>query len=57
MNQITIREAASVALVALSRATRIGERIALRIDREPDFLAALRSRDDRPLTVEEKFWP
>ena len=41
MNQITIHEADGVELVALTRATAMVGRIALRVYREPDFLADL----------------
>jgi hypothetical protein len=54
MNQIKIREATeadSVALVPLTRATPMGGRIALRIDREPDFLAAQRARGNAAVNI------
>jgi ribosomal protein S18 acetylase RimI-like enzyme len=47
--RIKIREATNAdndALLALTRATPMGGRIALRIDREPDFFALLRARGD-----------
>jgi len=47
MDRIEIREATDAdneALLALTRATPMGGRIALRIDREPDFFALLRAR-------------
>jgi predicted N-acetyltransferase YhbS len=46
---IAIREATNAdndALLRLTRATPMGGRIALRIDREPDFFALLRARGD-----------
>jgi len=49
VDQIAIREATKAdndALLRLTRATPMGGRIALRIDREPDFFALLRARGD-----------
>lgn len=51
---IEIREASDAdneALLALTRATPMGGRIALRIDREPDFFALLRARGDAVVYV------
>ena len=52
--RIDIREATNAdndALLALTRATPMGGRIALRIDREPDFFALLRARGDAVVYV------
>ena len=54
MNRVEIREATDTdneALLALTRATPMGGRIALRIDREPDFFALLRARGDAVVYV------
>jgi ribosomal protein S18 acetylase RimI-like enzyme len=51
---IEIREATDAdneALLALTRATPMGGRIALRIDREPDFFSLLRARGDAVVYV------
>jgi GNAT superfamily N-acetyltransferase len=51
---IEIREATDAdneALLALTRVTPMGGRIALRIDREPDFFALLRARGDAVVYV------
>jgi ribosomal protein S18 acetylase RimI-like enzyme len=54
LDGIEIREARDAdngALLALTRATPMGGRIALRIDREPDFFALLRARGDAVVYV------
>ncbi len=54
VGRIDIREATNTdndALLALTRATPMGGRIALRIDREPDFFALLRARGDAVVYV------
>jgi ribosomal protein S18 acetylase RimI-like enzyme len=54
MDPIEIREATDAdneALLALTRATPMGGRIALRIDREPDFFALLRARGNAVVYV------
>ncbi|MGA9135564.1 MAG: GNAT family N-acetyltransferase [Terracidiphilus sp.] len=54
VDRIEIREATNDendALLALTRATPMGGRIALRIDREPDFFALLRARGDAVVYV------
>lgn len=54
VDRIVIREATDAdngALLALTRATPMGGRIALRIDREPDFFALLRARGDAVVYV------
>jgi ribosomal protein S18 acetylase RimI-like enzyme len=54
MDPIAIREATDAdneGLLALTRATPMGGRIALRIDREPDFFALLRARGDAVVYV------
>jgi predicted N-acetyltransferase YhbS len=54
VDQIKIREATDAdneALLALTRATPMGGRIALRIDREPDFFALLRARGEAVIYV------
>ena len=54
VDRIEIREATNAdndALLALTRATPMGGRIALRIDREPDFFALLRARGDAVVYV------
>ena len=54
VDRIAIREATNAdndALLALTRATPMGGRIALRIDREPDFFALLRARGDAVVYV------
>lgn len=53
-DQIAIREATdadNASLLALTRATPMGGRIALRIDREPDFFALLRARGEAVVYV------
>jgi ribosomal protein S18 acetylase RimI-like enzyme len=54
LDRIEIREATDAdneALLALTRATPMGGRIALRIDREPDFFALLRARGEAVVYV------
>jgi predicted N-acetyltransferase YhbS len=54
VDRIAIREATNAdndALLQLTRATPMGGRIALRIDREPDFFALLRARGDAVVYV------
>lgn len=54
VDRIKIREATNAdndALLALTRATPMGGRIELRIDREPDFFALLRARGDAVVYV------
>ena len=54
VDHIEIREATDAdneALLALTRATPMGGRIALRIDRDPDFFALLRARGEAVIYV------
>jgi len=54
IEQIEVREATDAdneALLALTRATAMGGRIALRIDREPNFFALLRARGEAVIYV------